>query len=87
MKHRKTGYCAKCGTKANTQWHHIFGGAYRGRSESAGFVIELCPVCHRLMHDTDQGKKLKVAAEEKWFRDNPGKTLDDWIKLMGRSWL
>lgn len=86
---KKRGVCAHCGKAGVTQIHHIFGGAYRGRSEANDFVVELCPACHRLMHDTSIGLELQRAFQRKWERmhkdlDDPGA---EWIRLMGKSWL
>ncbi len=77
--------CAMCGRHTATQIHHIFGGSYRWISEREGFVMELCPQCHRSVHDKPAlGDALKRGFERKWLRSH---SLDAWMALMGRSWL
>lgn len=83
-KREKRGICSCCGKKIDTTIHHIFGGAYRRRSEKNDFVMELCFDCHRKMHDTDLGEKTKRVFQAKYEKQH---SHDDFVKLMGNSWL
>jgi hypothetical protein len=39
-------HCYLCGKYGPTEKHHIFGGAYRKKSEKFGFTVYLCHFCH-----------------------------------------
>ncbi len=84
--HPKKGLCTRCGKVGLTEIHHIYSGAYRARSDKHGFVIELCHECHRLMHETSEGKRLKKTRQRLW-ESVPGHTREQWLKMMGMSWL
>lgn len=67
-----------------TQIHHIYGGSYRNRSDKADFVIELCAECHGLMHNSSAGTAFKKAFQRKYESLH---SHEEFVKLMGRSWL
>lgn len=75
-----------CGRRGETQIHHVYGGAYRKRSEAYDFVLEVCPECHRRIHDTSLGERLKRVFQERWEATHRGGH-EEWMRLMGRSWL
>lgn len=82
---RKRNVCALCGRHGATQIHHIFGGAYRRVSEREDFVMELCPECHRRIHDKPVfGNALKRGCQRKFLRAH---SMEEWMALMGRSWI
>jgi hypothetical protein len=80
----KKGLCLHCGRRGVTQIHHIYYGSYRNRAEKADFVIELCPECHALMHNTPLGDKLKRSFQQKYEETH---SREEFLKKMGRSWL
>lgn len=38
--------CFICGGRGASEWHHIFGGAYRSKSERYGLKVRLHHDCH-----------------------------------------
>lgn len=83
-KREKKGFCTKCGKHGPTEMHHIFGGSFRGKSEAQDFVIELCADCHRCMHDTTLGDRLKQQTQKKFEEVH---SHEEWMLMMGRSWI
>lgn len=45
------GRCYICGHGGITQVHHMIPGVYRDKSEKYGLKVNLCPPCHRALHD------------------------------------
>lgn len=80
--------CYLCGS---TQWienHHVFQGAYRKKSESHGFVVNLCHWCHNepggVHHNREKSLILKREAQRKFEETH---TREDFINEFGRSYL
>ena len=84
--------CGKNGSQDPLDRHHLFGGAYRNKSEKYGLVIDLCHnSCHifgpkavHRNHETmmmlrAQGQ-LKAMDEQQW-------TVEDFIREFGRNYL
>ena len=84
--------CGKNGSQDPLDRHHLFGGAYRDKSEKYGLVIDLCHnSCHifgpkavHRNHETmmllrAQGQ-LKAMEEQQW-------TVEDFIREFGRNYL
>jgi hypothetical protein len=38
--------CLICHSRQWLEWHHVFGGALRSKSESLGLKVRLCHYCH-----------------------------------------
>lgn len=87
--------CFLCGRNGNTdplEVHHIFGGAYRKKSERYGLVVLLCGErCHRngkgavhksgaQMRRMRRYGQLKAMEEQHW-------TEADFIREFGKSYL
>jgi len=86
-KRKKRGVCKRCGRYGDTEWHHVFGGVFRGISEREGFVMELCRDCHREMHDNPAfGRVYKERFQLEW-ENRPGNHRSSWLHLMGKSWI
>lgn len=83
---KKTGWCRCCGRyMGDTQTHHVFGGAYRRISEQADLVIEVCNECHdRLTNHPDTNLIIQQRTQKKWEQQH---SHDEWMQLMGKSWL
>ena len=45
----KTGFCAFCGDRASTVYHHIIPKELGGSHEKTN-IIELCRICHYKAH-------------------------------------
>lgn len=62
--------CFICHSRQWLEWHHIFGGALRGKSEEYGLVVRLCHYCHneppRGVHQNRYiRRKLQAIAQKK----------------------
>lgn len=84
--------CYVCGLYAPVEEHHIFfGNPNRKISEENGFKVWLCAEHHRgtigvhgkLGHVLDI--KLKQECEKKYI--NQGHIIEEFIKLIGKSYL
>lgn len=56
---RECWLCGRNGAKDPLDRHHIFGGAYRGKSEALGLTVYLC---HKRCHESGP-KAVHVCAE------------------------
>lgn len=91
MKHKKDKrrvkkhICQICGCASpETQIHHVFSGSYRAMSERNDFVLELCPRCHRQLHDNSSyALHVKKMYQLRWESQH---SHDEWMRLAGRSW-
>lgn len=83
--------CWVCGRRDVLHLHHVcFGTANRKHSDDYGYTVWLCPEHHnsspRGVHfDRELDLTLKTIAQ-KHFESHHG-TREDWIRLMGRSYL
>ncbi|MBQ0125301.1 MAG: hypothetical protein KBS59_03135 [Clostridiales bacterium] len=87
--------CWLCGRNGMTDpldTHHIFGGAFRRKSEKLGLTVRLC---HRECHifgrhaahvDAGTMQELHKYGQEKAMREN-GWTVSDFIREFGRNYL
>lgn len=83
--------CFICGTTFNLHKHHIFGGANRKKSEKDGCWCYLCASDHNMsdrgVHFNRQADlNLKRVCQTAWMMTY-NKTIDDFIREYGRSYL
>lgn len=87
--------CAICGRNGMgdpLEKHHIFGGAYRGKSERYGLTVYLCGMrCHRegegaVHRNIDVNRELKRRGQEKAMAEQ-GWTEERFIREFGKSYL
>ena len=91
--------CHYCGTP-NAERHEVYPG--RGRRQICidnGFQVDLCPACHRAMHEnsTPAAQAINKFWREKYQREyeaelitsgiTPEQARKLWIGLIGRSYL
>ena len=62
--------CFICGSHRGLEWHHVFGGAMRDKSEKYGLKVRLCHYCHneppRGVHQNREIRlKLQAFAQKK----------------------
>lgn len=85
------GNCDLCGKYGNLERHHCFGGANRKLSEKYGLVVNLCHECHNEPPDGVHFNSGRMLALRKWAQkqamEHYGWTVDDFIKIFGRSYL
>lgn len=43
---KNTDRCFVCHSNIWLEWHHVFGGALRSKSERLGLKVRLCHYCH-----------------------------------------
>ena len=91
MQYRQCWLCGRNGTEDRLDVHHIYGGAYREKSEKYGLLVDLCHFrCHifgkEAVHNNKDTMKLlhqygqrKVMKEQNW-------TLEDFIREFGRNY-
>lgn len=92
MSERKCFLCGRNGAEDPLECHHIFGAAYRKKSEKYGLVVDLCHHrCHEfgrkavhqngsVMRQLRRYGQLKAMKEQGW-------TEADFIREFGKSYL
>ncbi len=81
----KKHICKVCGRVGTTEIHHIFNGPFRMKSDMNDFVMEVCPECHRKIHEsTSLLQAYKKRCQEKYETSH---SHAEWMLIMGRSWL
>ena len=92
MSERQCFRCGRNGSADPLDKHHIFGGAYRKKSEKYGLVVDLCHhKCHifgdgSVHKNADTMRQLKRYGQLKAMQDQ-GWTEDDFIREFGKSYL
>ena len=89
-----TDSCYFCGRPA-TEWHHIFNGADKKRSEKYGAMVHLCHMCHNappnektnfkggLHYNYSKWNELKAKAQAEIIVQN-NMSLEKWKKEFDR---
>ena len=89
---RRCFLCGRNGASDPLERHHIFGGAYRNKSEKYGLVVDLCgEKCHRnggnaVHRNGNQMRLLRRYGQLKAMREQ-GWTEDDFRREFGKSYL
>jgi ribosome-binding protein aMBF1 (putative translation factor) len=81
--------CELCGKYGPTDKHHVFGNAYRKKSERYGYVVRLCRACHTTGNDAvhvnkDRRNYLKRIAQKEYEQTH---TREEFIREFGRNYL
>ena len=81
-------YCFVSGFHVNLDFHHIFNGAYKHKSEEDGFWIYLRHDLHMNLHDTEEGhaywRTLKQKCQEYYELTH---TREQFIRRYGKNYL
>lgn len=83
-------FCFLCGSYANLETHHIFGGNPNRRiSEENGFKVRLCHWCHNeppngVHHNRSRDLTLKRLCQKKYEKNH---TRDEFIRLIGKNYI
>lgn len=73
--------------KATDEHHMLHGTSRRKLAEEDGLKCYLCRTCHSAIHDRGlYDKALQKEAQQKWMEYN-GKSVADFIKRYGKSYL
>lgn len=95
MAHLGHGVCWLCGRNGSADpldHHHIFGGAYRKKSEKYGLVVQLCHHdCHIFGEDAVHANRetmleLKAWGQRKAMREN-GWSVEDFRREFGKNYI
>lgn len=84
--------CRQNGSNDRLEIHHIFGGAYRKKSEQYGLKVALCgDKCHRNGEYSVHGNRivdlqLKQYAQRKAMK-HYGWSKEEFIELFGKNYL
>lgn len=82
--------CYICGDEGAVEVHHcIHGTSGRKKAEADGLMVNLCPECHRLLHDSRSrrhDKELMKLAQIEWMSYNM-QGADEFIARYGKSYL
>jgi hypothetical protein len=81
--------CYFCHSVTHLEKHHVFGGAYRGKSESNNFTVTLCHWCHNEPPDgvhfnKDRRNYLKRIAQKEFEQTH---TREQFIAEFGKNYI
>ena len=78
--------CMVCGKRAE-HMHHVFGGAYRQKSDIYKLIVPLCAECHTGAHGVHNNRELDLQLKQfaqKRFEDIYGLS---FFKVFGKNYL
>ena len=83
--------CFICHSRQWLEWHHIFGGALRSKSEQYGLKVRLCHYCHneppRGVHQNREiRRKLQSFAQKKAMK-HYGWSVEDFRREFYKSYI
>lgn len=86
-----THRCFICGSHRWLEWHHVFGGALRDKSDRLGLVVRLCHYCHNeppngVHQNRDRRRKLQALAQKKAMQEY-GWDVERFIKEFYKNYL
>jgi hypothetical protein len=84
-------HCFMCGSHRWLEWHHIWGGALRDKSDRLGLVVRLCRYCHNeppngVHQNRERRQKLQAFAQEKAM-EHYGWDVERFIKEFYKNYL
>ena len=83
--------CFICHSRAWLEWHHIFGGALRDKSERLGLKVRLCHYCHneppRGVHQNRYIRRKLQALAQKRAMEHYGWDSERFIKEFYKNYL
>lgn len=81
----RKGHCYICGRSGITQIHHMIPGSCRDASEEYGLKVNLCPDCHRNLHDRNYYyREMKQYAEIQFLKHH---SFVLWREKFGKDYL
>ena len=85
------GICFICCKWGNVEKHHIFGGAYRQKSDEFDLTVNLCHNCHNeppngAHHNKDTALALHQYGQEKAMTEQ-GWSVSDFVSKFGKNYL
>lgn len=83
--------CFICRSRGWLEWHHIFGGALRNKSEEYGLKVRLCHYCHneppRGVHQNREIRRKLQAFAQKKAMQKYGWTTEEFIEKFRKNYL
>ena len=88
---KDTDRCLFCHSNIWLEWHHVFGGALRDKSDRLGLVVRLCHYCHNeppdgVHQNREMRRKLQAFAQEKAM-DHYGWSVEDFRREFYKNYL
>ena len=92
MRERRCWICGRNGADDPLDRHHIFGGAYRRKSERYGLVVDLCHSrCHifgpEAAHKSRETMQALREYGQRLAMEQQGWTTEEFIREFGRNYL
>ena len=88
---KDTSRCFICHSRQWLEWHHVFGGALRDKSERLGLKVRLCHYCHneppRGVHQNRYIRRKLQAIAQKKAMEHYGWDEERWIKEFYKNYL
>ena len=83
--------CFICGSRHWLEWHHIFGGALRSKSERLGLKVRLCHYCHNeppngVHQNKEIRQKLQSFAQKKAMK-HYGWSVEDFRREFYKNYI
>ncbi len=91
MEERTCFFCGRNGNGDPLERHHVFGGAYRKKSDKYGAVVWLCGnKCHRegpqSMHKNVYNNRFLKRIFQRRIMEREHWDMDRWIKEFGKNY-
>jgi hypothetical protein len=88
---KHTDRCFICHSRQWLEWHHVFGGALRSKSERLGLKVRLCHYCHNeppkgVHQNSEIRHKLQAFAQKKAMA-HYGWTVEDFRREFYKNYL
>lgn len=88
---KDTSRCFICHSNIWLEWHHVFGGALRDKSDRLGLVVRLCHYCHNeptdgVHQNREVRRKLQAFAQKKAMQEY-GWDVERFIKEFYKNYL
>lgn len=85
------GRCYLCGKYCRTERHHVFGGAFRKKSEYYRLTVHLCHWCH---NEPPNGAHYNIAVAvylkkiaQRAAMEHYGWTIEQFREKFGKNWM
>ena len=83
--------CYMCGSVRWIEHHHVFGAAYKKKSDKYGLIVPLCRWCHNeppngVHHNAENMRILREKAQ-KIAMKKYGWSIEDFIRIFGKNYI